>query len=109
MPHPYSSMKILALLEHSPRSAIELSNTLGTSPRTVRIQTQKLLKWGQLEVSDERIQAVPTGNVRLDGKPIITQIRTRLMKTTDRGRARLAKKGGHGRFCPECAGGKRKR
>jgi len=107
MPHPYSSLKILALLDHFERSAVELAQLLGTSPRTVRIQAAKLLKWGQLEVSDERIQAVPTGNVRLDGKPVITQIRTRLMKTTDRGRARLFKKGGHKRFCPACAGKKR--
>jgi predicted ArsR family transcriptional regulator len=104
MPHPHSSLKIIALLDHKPRTAAELSVILGTSRTTVLHQTRKLSRWEQISVVEERIQAVPNGNVRLDGKPVITQVRTRVFKTTDRGRARLARKGGHKGLCPDCGG-----
>jgi DNA-binding IclR family transcriptional regulator len=105
MPHPYSSLKIIALLDHKLRTAAELAKILGTSRTTVLHQISNLLKWGQLEVVDAQTQQVKTGNVRLDGKPVITQIRTRLLGTTDRGRARLSRKGGHKEICPDCGKG----
>ncbi len=108
MDHPFTSLKILGLLDHKPRTAAELAQVLGTSPKTVLNQTAKLVRWEQIEVTEERIQPTKTGNVRMDGKPVVTPIRTRVFQTTDRGRARLAKKGGHELLCPECAGKKKK-
>ncbi len=102
MDHPFTSLKILGILDHKPHTATELAQLLGTSPKTVLQQTLKLIRWEQLEVVDERVTPVKTGNVRKDGKAIITPIRTRVFKTTARGRARLDKKGGHKKLCPEC-------
>lgn len=102
MPHPHSSIKILALLTHFPRSAADLAYCLGTAVRTVRKQVANLDKWQQIYVHEEKVRMVDTGRTRKDGKALFTPIRTRYFTLGDRGRARLDRKGGHDQFCPEC-------
>ena len=107
MDHPFTSLKILGLLDHKPRTAVELSKVVGTEQKGVLKHLAKLIRWEQVEVVEERVKPVKTGNVRMDGKAVVTPIRTRVFQTTDRGRARLEKKGGHKTLCPECAGKKK--
>ncbi len=102
MPHPHATLKIIALLDHKQLSADELAEHLGKTPKTVLNQTANLVKWGQIEVVDERIQTIPNGRLNRRGKAVLTQVRTRVFKATDRGRARLNRKGGHRMICPEC-------
>lgn len=109
MNHPFTSLKVLALLDHNPpRAATEIAAALGVSPKRVLHHTARLLKWDDIEVVEERPQRVRTGNVRKDGKAVITVIRTRVFRTTARGRARLDKKGGHKKLCPACDPKRRK-
>lgn len=102
MDHPFTSLKILGVLDHKARTAVELAKMLKIGQKTVLNHTAKLLRWDQIEVVDERVAPIPTGILRRDGKVVITHIRTRVFKTTARGRARLERKGDHKQMCPQC-------
>ncbi len=102
MDHPFTSLKILGILDHKAYTALELAKILKRDQTTILRHTAKLMRWDQIEVVDERIKAVKIGNPRPDGKRNIAPRRSRVFKTTKRGRARLDKKGGHTVLCPEC-------